>query len=740
MAHYASSKYGASFYGAPALSLFSAAPFTARATGYGAISLDWSSPGGTWDVLKLVKNGLGYPADEDNGTTVLTAEAGNDPRHYEENGLSRDRWMYYSIFVHDNTQDEWIRSGNARIFVPADYASGARLFDLAPPVASSEALRAFLAVVGFGVDLVRNDANSLLDLNDTRRSLYDLLPAAMGQLGVPFEPELEPEQYRKFSRNAVRFYKTKGTPPCVHGVVSAVAGYQAQVSVGTNILWDAEYSGFTGGIGRWADGEVNATVFWDATDHVLRMTSNGGTMTTSFVTPATSRQLGLPVDPARDISAAFLMRAYNNTSLRAAHLEIDWYDLLGNLLSTSAGSAIALRDGIADDVTITQTPPAGAVFCAVRPVIAATTIGEQFDILRAQVNRASSVQPFQIGRDIRVTLRASRVNIVENSSFEAGLNGWSNAGNTTLTRDTGTFKEGSASARLVYTGPPITGRSSSQVDDYAVYAFTAVVGRRYGVQVAQANDTPNAPTSLFVQTSVVADLGTMTPSTDIDGDLAVATSAPTGATPFTQDVIHRFAFVATDAQMYLVVGFRGAQTSDAVNFDTVIIEEASEGTDLDWRAGNPLVVHPYFDGSHHSATDDFFWEGEPYLSRSHYYRRRTIHEARLRDVLPRYLPFGATYTLLWARPEQDLPDYVSDDAILSSPDVVATAAVGASAVLRWKDDQHNGATLRLSWNVVAEATKSAGLVWDTEGRFSGTSQLVWTTNSNLYDALYGGTY
>src|SRR5256885_1965692 len=127
MARYGVSEYGASFYGAPALATFSAEPFVGVVTDYGSVRLTWHSPGGTWDELRVIRNIHGYPASVDNGVEVYNAAIGADAAEFREGGLQTDRWIYYSIFVHDNTQDEWIRSGNTRLFVPANYNASQRL-------------------------------------------------------------------------------------------------------------------------------------------------------------------------------------------------------------------------------------------------------------------------------------------------------------------------------------------------------------------------------------------------------------------------------------------------------------------------------------------------------------------------------------------------------------------------------------------------------------------------------------
>lgn len=68
----------------------------------------------------------------------------------------------------------------------------------------------------------------------------------------------------------------------------------------------------------------------------------------------------------------------------------------------------------------------------------------------------------------------------------------------------------------------------------------------------------------------------------------------------------------------------------------------------------PAEAAFYFDGSTPSETADYMWEGQPHMSRSHYYGRRTLKAQRLRALAPRFLPAGRAFNLLFAQPEMAL--------------------------------------------------------------------------------------
>lgn len=417
MARYGVSHYGSSFYGAPLTSVFSAEPFTAVATGYGEITLSWTSPGGTWDDLVLVRNLVGYPVTETNGVVVYTAASGADVHHFVDPDLPTDHWVYYTILVHDPSQDLWIRSGSTRAYSPRSYNGGKHMYDLVPRVGQSDALLKFMQVLGFCYDGLRNDANSLLDLYNADTVLYDLVPVLMQQFGIPAETELEPEQYRRFLRNAVHFYKTKGTSECAHGVTVAVTGWPCYVTLGANLLWDAAHSDFVGGLGYWGRKTENCTVAWvpagvdsfsNPVPAAMRMTATANSQISAAFLDGSVKddlhRLGISVVHNSAYSIGMSITG-SDLALSPAHIDIDWYDLTGNYLSTSVGVGVATRSGVPVVVdSLNEIAPTNAVWAVPKVVVDSATSGSHWDVRTVMFNRGSQVLPHQPGHDIRIYL------------------------------------------------------------------------------------------------------------------------------------------------------------------------------------------------------------------------------------------------------------------------------------------------------------------------------------------------
>lgn len=707
MAKYGESLYGQSFYGDIAPSLFLAANFAAKPSGYGDVALTWNTPGGDWQDIRLLRNPNGYPADETNGVVLYEAEVDAAGQDFVDRGLLPDRWVYYSLFVYNAVNGIWLRSGNARVFVPKDYSGGQRMYDLLPkhfksgvydtslavdPITqrlrSVNPLAALMGVLGYQYDLIRNYLNSTLDLYDAGAVCYDLIPAILKQFNIDPEPEIGPEQYRRLLRNIVLLYQTKGTSTGIHALVSALTGWDSYVRPGTNMLWDAEHSDFVGGIGYWAAGAINAAPVWNENPYAMRLVAvDDGDVSTSFVTPDNVAYLGLIVLPAVDYNVSATIQAMG-TSHAPAGVEVDWYDKDNVLIATDVGASTPTTQGDVR-VGIVGTAPADAVRMGVTVFVTGATAGDSWLVKHVQVNRNAALQPAEPGRDIHILLRSQRKNVIHNGSFGAGLDGWISSADIDLELDeTFAAEDGGISGKLTYTGAGVAPTDSAPLP-FAAYEFDTTPGLRYVLQVRVADQPTGVSTTVGI--SARDDTTNVGDSDQRGGVSNIVLTGPV----FTQQA---FPFIADATKTNFVIYLREAATGDVVWVDALLAEVQSEGSDDD--VYNLSSVQPYFDGSSSSYTHDYLWEGDPFNSASHYYERRTIHEARLRAMLPKFLPLGATYTLLWAQPDEEY--YAVPDVLLvESAPVVPTTPVSKTLTARWRDDILVSASLRGEWDILA---------------------------------------
>jgi hypothetical protein len=151
---------------------------------------------------------------------------------------------------------------------------------------------------------------------------------------------------------------------------------------------------------------------------VKNATASAGTVTISCGVSSPVLK-GIPVTGG--LSYVFSVYSAAGTTLRAITLKINWYDRLGEFISTSTGSAVNNAVGaFSARPTITATAPSTAYYAA--PLItiasaAASSSNEYHYFDCAQFEQAASVTSFDEARQIHMTLRATRINELTNPHF-----------------------------------------------------------------------------------------------------------------------------------------------------------------------------------------------------------------------------------------------------------------------------------------------------------------------------------
>ena len=88
MAQYGLSLWGDDYYGIDVFIDYSVGEVTALQSGYGEITLTWTTPveDNNWDTLRIVRNTAGYPADEtDDAAVPLSNGAASQPQGDDQN-------------------------------------------------------------------------------------------------------------------------------------------------------------------------------------------------------------------------------------------------------------------------------------------------------------------------------------------------------------------------------------------------------------------------------------------------------------------------------------------------------------------------------------------------------------------------------------------------------------------------------------------------------------------------------
>ena len=258
---------------------FSVDPFQAMALDYSTLHLTWQKPNSTdCTYLRLVRNAHNLPQDEDDGTylwgdtttTPTFSESVGRPANLTDTGLGSG-FYYYTMWGWSNSSQEWIRCTDLIALVPINWGYGFRLYSLLPmayrdqdavlvdpynpwPVNNPQPpLQRFLSLLGFQVDFIRTELESLMSLNDPMNCSGALLPLMAQQLGLQNEPEIGMQQERTLISNAIHLYKLKGSPRGISEFCSILTSYPmaALAHHGYNVMLCRDDSIGETSIGTW---------------------------------------------------------------------------------------------------------------------------------------------------------------------------------------------------------------------------------------------------------------------------------------------------------------------------------------------------------------------------------------------------------------------------------------------------------------------------------------------------------
>lgn len=246
-------------------------------------------------------------------------------------------------------------------------------------------------------------------------------------------------------------------------------------------------------------------------------------------------------------------------------------------------------------------------------------------------------------RKLSISVKANRVNLINNPGLDADLWGWGFTPHGTIPNPlvwdgtTGRTKTGS----LKFTIPPnpgsfglpttlgtalLTAWSTSQVGGYG-WATSATYTSSLYVRLG-----PGCPAVTLVPGGYTATAGVLS----TDDALAHHPELVDG------DWIRLWGTFTTGDSDDGLVGLRAV-----VNSADIPAQGASFWVDdaMSEIGDQPL---PYFDGGSKGA--DYLWAGTPGRSSSHYYRGFRSSAYRLKDIVQSAVPHGTQFTLLYAQP------------------------------------------------------------------------------------------
>jgi phage tail-like protein len=323
--------YGQALFGSdPVLSNpnFSSGPLQFDALDYQTLYLSWNIPAAATTTmvtppmvnglptvhrctaLQLVRNRFNIPYDQNDGTVVFSQP--NMVSRYTDSGLGGG-FYYYSLFGLDGgypaSSPVWYRCGDTVALVPINWNYGYFLYNRLPkmyqntdyllgasgnPDPNSAQLlppqQRFLQLLGFQLDTLRTEMESLLSVNDPNNVSGALLPLLADQLGLVNEQEMGMAATRRLVANAIHLYKLKGSPQGISEFVSTLTGWPVtSVSMGPNRLSSLDDGNAGYSLGSWT---VNPT--YPASSLNRSTNLSGATAALPTVTTNSISSLGSP--------------------------------------------------------------------------------------------------------------------------------------------------------------------------------------------------------------------------------------------------------------------------------------------------------------------------------------------------------------------------------------------------------------------------------------------------------------
>lgn len=258
MAVYGVSIYGQETYGYALPPSLRVDPFSSASVDYQTIALSWTQPSGTIQAYRLIRNSFGYPVDQDDGEILLDSLS-YPGSQFNDTTVVPGQYYYYGFYVATNLAAfTWVRSGLTACLAIKNFNSYTEMFNLIPDYyvnatgtsgvittnTQNAELQKFMQVFGWGMDLLRTQYNTYLNVNNPWKiPLSDLYHLAT-QLGLNINPDIRPYTLRKAVLNNATINQQRGTLQGIATEVSSLTGWNLDVQIGQNFMLNNDQSEF----------------------------------------------------------------------------------------------------------------------------------------------------------------------------------------------------------------------------------------------------------------------------------------------------------------------------------------------------------------------------------------------------------------------------------------------------------------------------------------------------------------
>lgn len=227
---------------------------------YNSLFVSWVLPGGNWNQMVLVRSSFGVPISPfaSDGVQLLD-QTSNFNTSFTDTNLAEGRFYYYALFVFDTDINTWLQAASAQGLCLTDYQFPQLFTSWTPDwymeqdqlLVPAAPLARFFALLGFEMNWIRSEIETLFTLNSPQYISGAMLPFLGGNVGIGYEPALGMTQSRDLISNAVQLYKTKGTNPGVAAAASLYTGYSCVLTLSPNNEIQLDDSAFDRSTGHW---------------------------------------------------------------------------------------------------------------------------------------------------------------------------------------------------------------------------------------------------------------------------------------------------------------------------------------------------------------------------------------------------------------------------------------------------------------------------------------------------------
>lgn len=634
MAKYGTRRYGSGVrYGVTSVvSVYYNSNITATASDYRTVKINWdpivpdpNDPSPTHWVL--IKSYSGTLDDPNQGIVLDGGSYSSIKTNYTDVDANReDLEVSYSIWLFNGSA--WKFCGSSYTYLVGTTNSLAKITDWLPkawlnPVDSvgeglstynSNSLVTTLGVFSFVYDLLRVEAKVLLNSLDPFYTPSALLQAKTTSMGRQYEAALGDIYNRSISATGNVANSYKGTSTGLTVYTTALTHWDANYSLGHNMMLDYNDSSFEQSVGRWgvSSGTLSAvtysavgisapTPFSDAASPVR--TLGLGKLVTASSTPITMslpangsniKTNGIPISGnTRYLFSGYARRTAVATTVSAV---ITWYDQFGNSLgSTSAGSALTTTTSFAEFTTASDSgrngklSPLTAKFAKITLTVtpaSSTSNIVYFDMFQFSAAEHSFI--YEDARKIYVNVAGEKENYFFNPEMEYGVSSWTPL-NGTLVQDsvtTAAIIHGTKVGKLT----SIANGTAAFISDWAaiepgqqIIASAYILGsaaRKAKVRLEFSNQS-----STQLQSSILSDTDGQYYPTDtylIDGEeITLSTTTPTQV--YATGITPPFSTDAGNPLVKVSIYFTDNVAGDSYWLDGGLLEKSS-------------IVDPFFSG------------------------------------------------------------------------------------------------------------------------------------------------